>query len=146
MSKKTLKLNFQGDLDFFVAGIVSGNKDYRLCFELNLALGLNFVRNEDVTQSTGRPGSSTRHSYFTFTGNDNEIYHVISNRDKGNTGFYIPEMKNVDYFLLISGASKSFATAKLTNTIRKLEIVSGVYEIKHRELKSVDGFLVLIEQ
>lgn len=146
MSKKTLKLNFQGDFDFIVAGLVCGYKDYRLCFELNLALGLNFVRHDDVLQSAGRPGSNTRHSYFTFQGNDFEMYHIVSNKDKGLTGFYIPEMKNIDYFLVVSGASKSFDVSNMINEIRKIEIVSGVYEINHRELKSVEAFLILIEQ
>jgi len=146
MSKKTLKLQFNGDYDFFVAGLICGYKDYRLCFELNVALGLQFFRTEDVVQTAGRPGSSTRHSYFNFTGNDNEIYHIISNRDINNTGFYIPEMKNVDYFLLISGASGYYDFAEVIGTIRKINAIAGVYEINHRELKSAEGFLVLIEQ
>lgn len=146
MSKKTLKLNYQGDLDFIVAGLVCGYKDYRLCFELNLALRFNFIKHDDVLLSAGRPGSSTCHAYFSFLGGDNEKYHVISNKDKGLTGFYIPEMKNIDYFLVVSGASKSFNITGMTNQIRKIDIVSGVYEIKHRELKSVDAFLILIEQ
>lgn len=145
MPKKVLKLDFEGDFEFALAGMLCGYKDYRLCFELNLALNLNFERNDDISLSAGRPGSSTRHSYYSFNGPDNEVYHILSNRDKGNTGFYIPEMKNVDYFLLITGASPSFDVSMIISTIRNIEIISGIYEINPKELKSADSFLIFTE-
>ena len=113
MPKKVLKLDFESSFDFALAGIVCGYKDFRLCFELNLALNLNFKRNEDIYLSTGRPGSRTRHSYYNFLGIDNEIYHILSNRDKGNTGLYIPEMKNIDYFLIVTGLNNYLGSDQL---------------------------------
>ncbi len=145
MSKKILKLTFDRDYDFSLAGIVSGSRDYKVCFELNRALGLNFTRQNDVSLETNMPGSNTTHAYFRFSGHIAEDYHLISNRDKANTGFYIPEMREIDYFLLVSGANNSFEIDNLVSKIRTIEIISGVYAIDPLQLKSVEAFLLFIE-
>ena len=145
MSKKILKLQFQNEFEFLLAGLISGYKDYRLCFELNTAMKLSFKRNKDVVLPAGKPGSSTTHSYFYSDGRNGERYHVISNRDKEGTGFYIPEMKNIDFFLLVSEASAKFDMDKLIKQTREIEIISGVYEIDPYELKSAEAFLLFLE-
>lgn len=145
MPKKVLKLDFESNFDFSLAGLVCGYRDFRLCFELNLALNLNFVRNEDIYLSAGRPGSRTRHSYYNFMGADSETYHVLSNRDKGNTGFYIPEMRNIDFFLLVTGLNNYTDMDNIIEIIRSIEIVTGIYEINPKELKSAEAFLNFTE-
>jgi hypothetical protein len=145
MSKKILKLPVQNEFDFFLAGLISGYKDYRLCFDLNNALQLNFLRGNDVVLPAGKPGSSTRHSYFTGEGKDGEMYHVISNRDKDGTGYFIPEMKNIDYFLVVSAAPPGFRMDALVKTTRQVEIISGVYDLDPTELKSAETFLLFLE-
>jgi hypothetical protein len=145
MSKKILKLSYENNRDFSVAGIVSGYKDFKVCFELNHALDLNLKRFDDVSLAAGRPGSSTLHSYFAFSGKDGEDYHVISNKDKASTGFCIPELKEIDYFVVVSGAGSTFPFEQFVNRIRKIEIISGAYVIDHTSLKSVDSFLLFLE-
>jgi|SRR5688572_412530 len=145
MSKKVVKLQFQNEFEFLLAGLISGYKDYRLCFELNTAMKLNFKRNKDVILEAGRPGSSTRHSYFIDETRAGVKYHVISNRDKEGTGFLIPEMKNIDFFLIVSEAPGNYDMEKLIRQAREIEIISGVYEIDPYELKSADTFLLILE-
>lgn len=145
MSKKILKLDFEGEYDFLLLGLICGYKDYKLCFELNEMLKLNFQRKDDVNFPAGRPGSNTRHSYYESAGNDFESYHILSNRDKAGTGFFIQEKKNVDFFLLITNAAGSFDLKKLISDIRKVDIVSGVYELDPYDLKSADSFLIFLE-
>ena len=95
--QKILKLDFAQELDFLLVGIISGHKDYRLCFELNKALRLRFARKDDIVISAGKTGSSTIHARFLTGGNTSETYNLIGNRDLEHTGFFIPEMRNVDY-------------------------------------------------
>lgn len=144
-SKKVLKLDFEGEYDFLLLGLISGFRDYKLCFELNELLKLNFQRREDVILPTGRPGSTTRHSYFDCQGGDFETYHILSNRDKAGTGFFIQEKKNIDFFLIISGASTNFDMKHLIKEIRSIDIVSGVYELNPYDIKSADSFLIFLE-
>jgi hypothetical protein len=145
MSRKVLKLDYSGEFDFLLAGIVCGHKDYRLCFELNRHLRLDLHRRDDVLLPAGRPGSITSHSYYSHKGSDNEVYHVLSNKDSHGTGFYIPEMKNIDFFFLISQPNGSIGMKDLITTMRKVELVSGAYEIKPSDLKSSESFLLFLE-
>lgn len=145
MPKKVIKLDFEGEYNFILLGLICGFKDYKLCFELNHALNLNFQRNDDVNIPTGRPGSNTRHSYYLANGLDYESYHVLANRDKAGAGFFIPEKKNIDFFLLITDAAGSFEIKNMIATLRNVDIISGVYEMDPYEMKSADSFLIFLE-
>ena len=139
------KLNFDQDLDFLLIGILSGSKDFKLCFEINRLFRLDLTRLDDLAISTGRPGSSTRHARFVSTNNHQERFFLISNRDVDNTGSFIPEMRNVDYFLAISGMAGNFDVKKMVESLRTLNVVSGAFEIDPAELKSAETFLCLLE-
>lgn len=143
--QKVHKLEFDQELDFLLVGIISGHKDYRLCFELNKALSLEMHRCKDLVLSAGRPGSSTSHAWFTYGGSGRENYHLIGNRDLDHTGFYIPEMRNVDYFILIHGAAGNFELDKVVDQLRQLQVVSAAFVIEPAELKSAETFLILLE-
>ncbi len=146
MTKKVLKLNYENEFEFLVAGLISAYRDFKVCFELNDLLRLNILRGEDVIVPAGKPGSTTRHSYFTCRGRNSESYHIISNRDKDGTGYFIPEMRNIDYFLLISEAPASFDMNGLVSSVRKIEIISGVFEVVPTEMKSAEAFLLFLER
>ncbi|MBL0341566.1 MAG: IPExxxVDY family protein [Bacteroidetes bacterium] len=145
MSKKIIKLDFEGEFNFILLGLLCGFKDYKLCFELNHILNLSFQRKDDVNIPAGRPGSNTRHSHYESNGFDFESYHVLSNRDKGGTGFFIPEKKNIDFFLLVTDAPGSFDLKNLMSSLKNLEIITGVYEMDPYEMKSADSFLIFLE-
>lgn len=146
MTKKVLKLNYENEFDFLVAGLISAYRDFRVCFELNELLNFNMLRGEDVVVPAGKPGSNTRHSYFMCRGRNSESYHIISNRDKDGTGYFIPEMRNIDYFLLISEAPGSFDMNGLVRSVRKIDIISGVFEVEPAEMKSAEAFLLFLER
>jgi hypothetical protein len=143
--QKILKLDFAQELDFLLVGIISGHKDYRLCFELNKALRLRFARKDDIVISAGKPGSSTSHARFLTGGNSSETFNLIGNRDLEHTGFFIPEMRNVDYFFLVSGYNENFNLIGVVEKMRSLEAVSGAFIIQPGDLKSAETFLNLIE-
>jgi hypothetical protein len=145
MSKKIMKLEFENDFEFLLAGVITGHKDYRLCYEINDFMKLNFLRKKDVIVPAGKPGSSTRHSYFSCPGKDNEYYHIISNRDKDGTGFFIPEQRSIDFFLLVSNPPPNFNINNLINKTREVDNISGVYEIEPSEIKSAEAFLLFLE-
>ena len=145
MTRKILKLEIENEYEFLLAGIISGWKDYRLCYELNQLLQLNLTRLQDVVVPAGKPGSSTRHSGYAGAGKNNETYHIVSNRDKDGTGNLIPEMKSIDYFIIISDAPANFDLNGLIKKLRAVENISGVYDIDPTGLKSADAFLLLLE-
>lgn len=143
--QKVLKLDFEQELDFLLVGIISGYKDFRLCFELNKALRCRFAREKDVLISAGKPGSSTSHARFLTGGKASETYYLIGNRDLEHTGFFIPEMRNIDYFFLVTGYNDNFDLADVVEKMRSLKAVSGAFIIQPDGLKSAETFLNLIE-
>lgn len=145
MPRKVIKLDFEEEYDFLLVAVICGFKDYRFIFELNQLLSLNLIRKDDVILPAGKPGSSTRHSYYFCDGPDHESYHVISNRDKSGTGHYIPELKNIDFFILITGAYSNIDVNEFVKTIRSVEMVTGAYEAQPQELKSAEAFLLFTE-
>ncbi|MFM7080311.1 MAG: IPExxxVDY family protein [Bacteroidota bacterium] len=139
------KLDFDQDLDFLLIGILSGSKDFKLCFEINRLFRLDLTRLDDLSISTGRPGSTTRHARFVSMKKHLERYYLVSNRDTDNTGSFIPEMRNVDYFLAISGMAANFELKKMVDGLRSLPVVSGAFEIDPAGLKSAETFFCLLE-
>ncbi len=145
MIRKVLKLEIENEYEFCLAGIITGFKDYRLCYELNQHLHLSLNRLPDVVVPAGKPGSSTRHSTYAGSGKNGENCHVVSNRDKEGTGNFIPEMKSIDYFIVISDVPGNFDMDGVIKKIRAIENISGVYNIIPSSLKSADAFLLLLE-
>ena len=145
MSRKISKLNYENDYDFLLYGLICAHKDYKLCHELNAALQLDFHRKADVVVPAGKPGSSTSHSYFTCNDNDGELFHVITNRDMDGTGFFIPEMRSIDFFLILYDVAGVYDTVNLIKQVREIEIVSGAFEMDPSELKSAEAFLLFLE-
>ncbi|MFM8917026.1 MAG: hypothetical protein ACKOGP_04715, partial [Bacteroidota bacterium] len=70
---------------------------------------------------------------------------LIGNRDLEQTGFFIPEMRNVDYFFLVTGFNDDFNLTDMVEKMRKLIAVSGAFIIQPSDLKSAETFLNLIE-
>ena len=145
MSIKVLKLDYKHDYDFLLVGIICSHRDIKLGYELNQNLSLDFSRMNDVEVPAGRPGSHTRHSYFSCPGSDGGFYHLINNRDKDGTGYFIPEMRNFDFFLLVCEVPGNFDLTALVKSIRQIEIVAGTFPIEPSEIKSADAFLLILE-
>lgn len=143
--QKILKLDFDQDLDFLLIGIISGARDYKLCFEVNRTFGLDLTRLDDLCISAGRPGSQTRHARFVTNKKAEERYYLLSNRDVDNTGSFIPEMRNIDYFLAVAGMAANFELRRMVEELRTIDVVSGAFEINPDELKSAETFLCLLE-
>jgi hypothetical protein len=143
--QKVLRLDYEQELDFLLIGLLCGLKDFRLCYDLNQNLGLDMVRKNDLVISAGRPGSSTRHACFAIVIGGCESYYLLSNRDIENTGCFIPEMRNVDYFLVISGMARNYDTKTLIEKLRSMKNISGAFLIEPAELKSAETFLSLLE-
>ncbi len=143
--QKIHKLDFDQDLDCLLIGILSGARDYKLCFEVNRKLGLELSRLDDLAISTGRPGSQTVHTRFESRKSGEERYFLLSNRDTDNTGSFIPEMRNVDYFMVIAGMASNFEIKNMVASIRTIEVVTGAFEINPEDLKSAETFLCLLE-
>ncbi|MEP7168139.1 MAG: IPExxxVDY family protein [Bacteroidota bacterium] len=139
MAKKVLKLDIKNEYDFLLLAVICSYKDYRLCFELNLQLKLKLKREKDL-EFMNKQKNKNLFSNFYFSSTDNEQFRIINN--KGTTGAFVPEMKTMDYFIMIRNLNQKKSVDDLITKIKRVEIISGVYEINPDELKSAENFLI----
>jgi hypothetical protein len=138
LNKTTLK--FELDLDFVLVAITTQLKDYMFCFKLNKQLGVNFCKVDDLELSfsaTDDPSYFSRYFYL-LNESETELY-ILSN--KGSEGFLIPEMKKVDFFLLIRNYIDDDDLKVLINGINKIQDVLVAAEVDPKKLKSKENLI-----
>jgi hypothetical protein len=139
--KQTYTLDYQEDYDFILLGIFCAYRDYRLCFEVDKILDLSLERLKDVELKMEKKGSSGLFPVFLSTNVDDEYYFIIGN--KGSIGHFIPELKQIDYFLKIRNFSRYTKPEELIKKLKTISIVSSVIELNPEEMKSAENFLIV---
>lgn len=133
-------LKYELDLNFILIAVTCPLKDYRLCFFINRASGLNLIKNEDYEIWTS-PNSAhffTKYSDISLT-EETEFY-LVGN--KGITGgFLMPEMKVTDYFILIKGFIDDEDLKSLLEAIIQIDEVVSATEIDVTKLKSKENLV-----
>jgi hypothetical protein len=127
MSK--IKLQIEYDYEFCLVGIVSSEKDYRLCWMLNTLLDIKLAKTEEHV------AGPSKHSMYSFV--QEELfreYYLLAN--KGDTHFLAEEHKHIDYFLVVKGLQTEEEKKNILDLIKKSDMVSAAYLIDVPSLKS----------
>lgn len=135
MQKKFLQETFK--IDFELLAIASPLADYQLAWHTNNLLNLSLKRVEDhhislkkdVFLSTSCFAYKTEHSTF-------KLFKNKLNEGAGAI-LLIPEMKNIDYFLLIQDDTEEVEILNVKNTLSKIKNVILIQIIDANRLKSV---------
>lgn len=139
MAKKVLKIDYSESFDFFLAGVVCGYKDYRLCFELNAALKIQLKRLADHAINTGKLGAKSFYSFYGFKNKFGHEFYVLAN--KGTSGLLIPEKATIDYFLILKSEEKNIDFKTIVKQLKTLEVITAVAELVPASLKSAENLL-----
>ncbi|MFM6976523.1 MAG: IPExxxVDY family protein [Sphingobacteriaceae bacterium] len=138
MNKLTLK--FELDFDFTLIAITSSLKDYRLCYQINKALQVNFVRTDELSLSfSSEKNIQNFNRYVYYPPNSETEFFLLAN--KGSEGLLIPEMNKVDYFLLIRNFIDEEDLNYWISHIKKISEVLAAVEIEPQRLKSKENLL-----
>ena len=138
LNKLTLK--FELDFDFILIAITSSLKDYRLCYEINKAMAVNFVRDEELALSFSKEKIIQTFNRYVYIQDDRDTeFYLLAN--KGNEGFLIPEMNRVDYFLLIKNYIDKEDLTRWLSHIKKIGEVLAAVEVEPKKLKSKENLL-----
>ena len=138
MAKKVHKLNIPIEIDFFIIGIVCNDSDYRLSWQINATLETNLSRDQDIVLKQ----KQNQFPFSLFSYEDEELflkYSLIKN--KSQSTFFIPEQKNFDFFLKISGELTESDVEIIVASIRSIPEVSIALHVSPQELKSINNFL-----
>lgn len=138
-----IKLDITYDFDFELIGISSEERGYKLAWQLNHLLHIQFVREPAITIdfSQGRSLDISVYKYHTA----NDSYQLITNRGLNTTNqerlFLLPELHTFDYFLRIDNATGSIDIHAIEQSIRELPSVEHCRKVNASNLKSRENLL-----
>jgi hypothetical protein len=121
--------------EFIVLGINSHVRGYKLCWNLNNSVGLNF----EMTSSHKVVGGLV---FTRYEAKDTEgtVFNLLSNRSK--KGYLIPSQKSVNYFLLINNNNWDNVKDEVLNKLRAINDILLVFELDLKKIKNSDRFII----
>lgn len=137
MIKKFLKLEL--DFDFKLIAITSQIKDYRLCFLINKFTEFDFRKVEDLEISFKNTPKKHFSRYVYCPQNVECEFVFLAN--KGSDSFLIPEMKNVDYFILIKEFIDEEDQDLFLSQLKGIKEIQAVVELNPEKLKSKENLI-----
>jgi hypothetical protein len=100
--RKKHKLSISIEDDFCLLGIVSDEPDYKLCWLINQELNISFNRVDDLVFFNKKMNEEENVSMFKFYDDNKMItFRLIGNRIQ--SGYYLSDLRNIDYILHIQG-------------------------------------------
>ncbi|SKB68436.1 IPExxxVDY family protein [Daejeonella lutea] len=138
MNKTTLK--FELDLDFVLVAITAQLKDYMFCYKINKQLGIDFSKINDLEMLFSADQELFYFSrYFYLSAESETEYYILAN--KGSEGFLVPEMRTVDFFLLIRNYIDQEDLKRIISGINKIPEVLVAAEVDPKKLKSKENLI-----
>jgi hypothetical protein len=138
LNKLTLK--FEPDLDFTLIAITAPLKDYRFCFKVNKELNREFYRIDELQLVFNADEEAFYFSRYYYLDNETENeYFLLAN--KGSEGLLVPEMKTVDYFLLIRNFIDKEDLQSVISGLNRIGEVLVAAEVDPKKLKSKENLV-----
>ena len=126
------KLEIEYDYDFDLIGICCHQKDYRLCWSLNGVLDTHFTKAEDSLVIKNK-GKNIDFPYYLYKDEENHIeYQLILNKFEKKV--LIPEMQEVDFFLLIHN-NYVIEVDDLLTKIKSIHFILSAFSVDIDDLK-----------
>lgn len=128
------------DFDFYLLGISCHEKDYRACWAINQALGINLSKEEnDIEVIIKKSNRCSLHSMFTYYHEDTETeFRLIANRS--TLGVLIPEKSQADYLLMITDNSEN-SIEEIRKRINEIPFVLTSFIVDVEDLKSKENLI-----
>ncbi|MFN7012779.1 MAG: IPExxxVDY family protein [Bacteroidia bacterium] len=128
-------LNIEYDFDFWLVGISSYLRDYRISWSLNKTLDIELKKENDYEITHKKPDNSQFFSHYSYICEQTKrIYHLFAN--KCPTGLLLPEVKHADYLLMLEGNFNDQNIEELCKLVRETENINTVFNIDVETLKS----------
>jgi hypothetical protein len=122
------------EIDFAVLAINSHVKAYKLCWNINKSLQLNFEKKKDHNIK-----EELWFARYTSVFDDDVAYTLLANRSKN--GYLIPSEKSVNFFLLIKNDYWQQEKTEFISKLRDIEDILLVFEVDTSVIKHIDRFI-----
>ncbi|MBI5217735.1 MAG: IPExxxVDY family protein [Bacteroidia bacterium] len=122
MKKKDQKLTYRPEYDFSLIGIASHENDYRLSWAFNQKFDFYFIRVDNLEIKGAKNQVKQSFSVYNYEDESSKLMmDLISNRCED--GFLIEELKNIDFFLKISGGMPSGMLKKFLTDLKTIDVI-----------------------
>ena len=133
--KTKLMLECVEEIDFSVLAINSHKKAYKLCWNINKSLKLNFEKKEDHNIK-----EESWFARYTCVSDDEAEYTLLANHSKN--GYLAPGQKSVNFFLLIKNDYWQQEKTEFISSLRGVKDILLVFEIETNLIKDIDRFIL----
>ncbi len=139
---KKAKLQIEPAFDFELLGIVSPIREYRMAWLVNQELELNLVKVDDLELEFLNSEKLEIAQYFLSL--PHGFIQLLKNKAINSTqqlAYLIPELKNLDYFLLIQDETEELDLINFVKKLSQNPLVQSIVRIDISKLKSKENLL-----
>ena len=132
--KTRFTLECAEEFDFTVLAINSHIKAYKLCWNINSSMQLNFEKKKDHNIK-----KDLWFSRYTYISDDGVEYDLLANRSK--KGYLVPNQKSINYFLVVKNYYWEQEKPDFMSKLRDIPDVLLAFEMDIANLKHIDRFI-----
>lgn len=141
MAVKKHKLHIAMEEDFCLLGLVTDDPDYKLCWRINQSLDTNFEKSDDLKLFHRKLNDDQLFSLFEYEDEDALLtYRIIKNRS--DQGFYLDEVKNIDFLLHIQGEVSEEIINRFMHEITMLSSVRMCVPVDLTRIRNMERLLL----
>lgn len=136
------KLDVPLEVDYELIAIASALPNYRLAFFLNKSLGLDLVRKNDLRLDLVKKQVVAYFPKFYFYNPLDKIhFYLVNNLGAASSTRLIPELKQIDYLLLMKGESTDAWKDQIVKDVRAIHNVQTCFEVDPQQLYSKQNLI-----
>jgi hypothetical protein len=139
---KKAKLLVEPTFDFELLGLVSPIREYRMAWLINQEMDLNLVKAEDLELEFLNSPKLEISQYFLSL--PHGFIQLLKNKALNSSqqlAFLIPELKNLDYFLLVQDETEQVQLSTFIDQLSKNSLIQSIVRIDISKLKSKENLL-----
>jgi len=139
---KKAKLLIEPTFDFELLGLVSPVKDYKMAWVINQTLGLNLIRSEEILMEFLSAPTLEISQYFLSL--PHGFIQLLKNKSLNSSqqlAYLIPELRNMDYFLLVQDETEEISISEYAGLLSKSPLIQSAVRLDVSKLKSKENLL-----
>lgn len=140
---KSSKLIVDYDYDFEVLAIISSVKDYKLAWAINKSLHINLCKTSDICLDFVKEGRLLISNFIFET--EYTTFRLLRNKSyeftKIHKPYLLPELKEYDYLIMISGEYTSLNAENTLDKIKHLPVIEYIKLLDVQNLKSKENLI-----
>lgn len=135
-------MNIEPEVDFDLWALVTPMPEYRLCYFMNKVCSLSLARLNDLSIWLPKGKSKADFSAFGYADTAEYIdYFILANRSDSHRHALLPELKQVDFFLMVKGSRTSATVSTQIRRVHDMPQVQTIFPVNAVALHSVNNLI-----